>query len=43
MLKFYDVEFVWADQQISAQLRSTMLRDPEGNLVHIFGPGATKG
>ena len=32
------VEIVWADQQLIAERRSTMIRDPEGNLVHIFGP-----
>lgn len=32
------VEMLWADQPISAQRRATMLRDPEGNLVHVFGP-----
>lgn len=33
----HDVEIVWADQPVSAHLRSTMIRDPEGNLIHIFG------
>jgi glyoxylase I family protein len=32
------VDMVWADQRLSAKRRSTMLRDPEGNLIHIFGP-----
>jgi catechol 2,3-dioxygenase-like lactoylglutathione lyase family enzyme len=31
-------EMIWADMQISADRRGTMLRDPEGNMVHIFGP-----
>jgi len=31
-------EMLWADMPISADRRGTMLRDPEGNLVHIFGP-----
>lgn len=30
------VELVWADQQISADRRSTMIRDPEGNLINVF-------
>ena len=34
----YEVELLWADQPISADRHSTMLRDPEGNLIHIFGP-----
>lgn len=34
----HGVEMVWADQQLTAERRSTMLRDPEGNLIHIFGP-----
>lgn len=33
-----NVETVWADQQLTAERRSTMIRDPEGNLVNIFGP-----
>ncbi|WP_019832632.1 VOC family protein [Sphingomonas sp. PR090111-T3T-6A] len=31
-------EIMWADMQISADRRGTMLRDPDGNLIHIFGP-----
>jgi glyoxylase I family protein len=34
----HGVEMVWADQRLNAERRSTMLRDPEGNLIHIFGP-----
>ncbi len=36
----HDTEMVWAEQQLTAERRSTMLRDPEGNLIHIFGPSA---
>ncbi|MBB5424452.1 hypothetical protein QF000_006928 [Paraburkholderia atlantica] len=32
------VDMVWADQPLSAERRSTLLRDPEGNLIHIVGP-----
>ncbi|MGF6757635.1 VOC family protein [Paraburkholderia sp. GAS42] len=34
----HNVEIVWADQQLSEHLRSTMIRDPEGNMINIFGP-----
>ncbi|CAG4908900.1 VOC family protein [Paraburkholderia gardini] len=34
----HTVEIVWADQPLSAHLRSTMIRDPEGNMINIFGP-----
>ncbi|MRX08607.1 VOC family protein [Pseudoduganella sp. FT25W] len=37
-LKDHEVEFVWADQQLTPQRRSTMIRDPEGNMIHFFGP-----
>ncbi|WP_321890240.1 VOC family protein [Paraburkholderia bannensis] len=30
-------EVVWADLQLSPSLRSTMIRDPEGNLINILG------
>jgi glyoxylase I family protein len=33
----HKVEIVWADQPLSANLRSTMIRDPEGNMINIFG------
>jgi catechol-2,3-dioxygenase len=33
----HNVEIVWADQPLSANLRSTMIRDPEGNMINIFG------
>lgn len=36
------VDIVWADQQISASRRSTMIRDPEGNLINLFGPRLTE-
>jgi len=29
-------EIVWADVQISAGYKSTMIRDPEGNMINIF-------
>lgn len=32
------VEVVWADRPVSADRRSTLVRDPEGNLINIFGP-----
>lgn len=38
LLAEHRVDMVWADQPLSAERRSTMLRDPEGNLIHIFGP-----
>ncbi|MFP3567833.1 VOC family protein [Paraburkholderia sp. SIMBA_030] len=38
MLAQHGVEFVWADQPLNAARSSTMLRDPEGNLINIFGP-----
>jgi glyoxylase I family protein len=38
LLTEHHVDMVWADQRLSAKRRSTMLRDPEGNLIHIFGP-----
>jgi glyoxylase I family protein len=34
----HGVETVCADQPISADRRSTMIRDPEGNLINVFGP-----
>jgi len=34
----HGVETVWADQPLSVERRSTMIRDPEGNLINIFGP-----
>lgn len=34
----HTVEIVWANQPISAHLRSTMIRDPEGNMINILGP-----
>jgi glyoxylase I family protein len=34
----HGVETVWADQPLTAERRSTMVRDPDGNLIHIFGP-----
>ncbi|CAG4890616.1 VOC family protein [Paraburkholderia saeva] len=37
VLQQHGVEIVWADQPLSAHLRSTMIRDPEGNMINIFG------
>ena len=34
----HGVEFVRANQPLNAARSSTMLRDPEGNLINIFGP-----
>lgn len=31
------VEIVWSEQQLTPTLASTMVRDPEGNLINIFG------
>ncbi|WP_432260863.1 VOC family protein [Cupriavidus sp. TMH.W2] len=31
------VEIVWSEQALTPALASTMIRDPEGNLVNIFG------
>lgn len=31
------VDIVWADRELAPDRRSTMIRDPEGNLVNIFG------
>ena len=33
----HDVEIVWAQAQLTPDISSTMIRDPEGNLVHILG------
>lgn len=34
----HDVEIVWAQAQLTPAISSTMIRDPEGNLIHILGP-----
>lgn len=31
------VEIVWAQAQLTPTISSTMIRDPEGNLIHILG------
>lgn len=31
------VEIVWSEQALTPTLASTMIRDPEGNLINIFG------
>ncbi|WP_028219805.1 VOC family protein [Paraburkholderia oxyphila] len=34
------VDIVWAELPLSPAMQSTMIRDPEGNLINIFGsPG----
>jgi glyoxylase I family protein len=38
LLAAHGVEMVWADQPLTPERHSTMLRDLEGNLIHIFGP-----
>lgn len=37
-LTLHGVEFVWTNQPLNAQRSSTLLRDPEGNLINLFGP-----
>lgn len=37
-LRQNDVELVWAELELSPGLHSTLIRDPEGNLLNIFGP-----
>lgn len=34
------IEIVWADVALSPGRRSTLIRDPEGNLINTFGPEA---
>jgi glyoxylase I family protein len=34
----HGVEMLWGNQPFTATRHSTMLRDLEGNLIHIFGP-----
>jgi glyoxylase I family protein len=36
----HGVEIVWAEQQLTPTLASTMVRDPEGNLINIFSKRA---
>jgi catechol 2,3-dioxygenase-like lactoylglutathione lyase family enzyme len=38
VLRLHDVEICWAEQQLSENLQSTLIRDPEGNLINILGP-----
>ncbi|KPU60748.1 hypothetical protein AN403_4696 [Pseudomonas fluorescens] len=38
VLRLHDVEICWAEQQLSEHLQSTLIRDPEGNLINILGP-----
>jgi hypothetical protein len=33
-----DVELLWADQPLKVTRNSTMLRDPQGNLIHFAEP-----
>jgi catechol 2,3-dioxygenase-like lactoylglutathione lyase family enzyme len=37
-LQRHGVEFVWTNRPLGQRRCSTMLRDPEGNLINIIGP-----
>ncbi|SAK89347.1 Glyoxalase/Bleomycin resistance protein/Dioxygenase superfamily protein [Caballeronia arationis] len=37
VLRTHDVGIVWAESQLSTTLISTVIRDPEGNFINIFG------
>ncbi len=37
-LSTHGVEIIWANMQLSTDRHSTLIRDPEGNLINIFGP-----
>jgi hypothetical protein len=37
LLAQQEVDIVWADQQLSPGQRPALIRDPEGNLINIFG------
>jgi glyoxylase I family protein len=37
-LNEHRVETVWANQPLTPELSSTLIRDPEGNLINVFGP-----
>jgi glyoxylase I family protein len=39
----HGVEFLWANQPLNEARSSTMLRDPEGNLINVFGPRRAPG
>jgi glyoxylase I family protein len=36
-LREHEVEIVWENQRLAEHMRSTLIRDPEGNLINIFG------
>jgi hypothetical protein len=31
------VETIWSARQLAPEIRSTLFRDPEGNLINVFG------
>lgn len=37
-LRAAGVELLWEEQPLNESRSSTLLRDPEGNLINIFGP-----
>ncbi|MBB5190414.1 catechol-2,3-dioxygenase [Silvimonas terrae] len=38
VLRAHDVEICWAEEKTTEHLKSTLIRDPEGNFINIFGP-----
>jgi catechol 2,3-dioxygenase-like lactoylglutathione lyase family enzyme len=36
-LASHHVEIVWSARELAADIRSTLFRDPEGNLINVFG------
>jgi catechol 2,3-dioxygenase-like lactoylglutathione lyase family enzyme len=36
-LKQHGVDIVWAELDLSPTMQTTMIRDPEGNMINIFG------
>lgn len=39
-LKTHDVDIAWSAKRIAPGVCSTLFRDPEGNLINVFGPDA---
>lgn len=37
-LRKHEVETLWDDMALTPDRHSTMIRDPEGNMIHVFGP-----
>jgi hypothetical protein len=37
-LEAQEADCVWSARKLAPGICSTMLRDPEGNLINIFGP-----